>query len=278
MTGRLDGKVALLFGAGQVECDYEIWGNGRATTVAYARQGARVVAVDLRLQAAEETCSYVLEDGKECIALAADATQSSDVESVVEQTMDRFGRIDILHNNAGINEKGGPEETSEESWDRVMATNIKSMFFTCKYVLPIMKKQGSGAIINIGSIAGIRGTGHDYISYSTSKGAVSQFTRAVALQYAKYGIRANVILPGLINTPRIYSIVSKYYSSIEEMQKHRSVNVPMKRMGDAWDIANASVFLASDEARYITAVDLCVDGGLAMQVGGGLLESSESES
>ena len=278
MTGRLDGKVALIFGAGQVECDYEIWGNGRATAVAYARQGARVVAIDLRLKAAEETRSYLVEDGNECIALAADATQSLDVESVVEKTMDRFGRIDILHNNAGINEKGGPEEISEESWDRVMATNIKSMFFTCKYVLPIMKTQGSGAIINIGSIAGIRGTGHNYISYSTSKGAVSQFTRAVALQYAKYGIRANVILPGLMNTPRIYNIVSKYYSSIEEMQKHRSVNVPMKRMGSAWDIANASVFLASDEARYITAVELCVDGGLAMQVGGGLLETNESES
>lgn len=276
MTGRLEGKVALLFGAGQVECDYDVWGNGRATAVAYARQGARVVAVDLLLQAAEETRSYVLEDGKECVALAADATQSSEVESVVGQTMDRYGRIDILHNNVGINEKGGPEETSEKSWDRVIATNIKSMFFTCKYVLPIMKTQGSGAIINIGSIAGIRGTGHDYISYSTSKGAVNQFTRAVALQYAKFGIRANVILPGLMNTPRIYNIVSKYYSTIEEMQKHRSVNVPMKRMGNAWDVANASVFLASDEARYITAVELCVDGGLSMQVGGGLLENSES--
>jgi NAD(P)-dependent dehydrogenase (short-subunit alcohol dehydrogenase family) len=267
--------VALLFGAGQVDCDYDIWGNGRATAVAYAREGAKIVAVDIDLPKAEETRSYVVDEGNECIALSANVTSRSDVEAVVQETMDRYGRIDILHNNVAINEKGGPEEASEESWDRVMDTNVKSMFITCKCVLPIMKEQSSGAIINIGSIAGVRGTGHNYISYSTSKAAVGHFTRAIALQYAPHGIRANCIHPGLMDTPRIYHITTKYYSTIEEMRKHRAVNVPMKRMGDAWDIANASVFLASDEAKYITAQELLVDGGLSGQVGGGLLESSE---
>ena len=276
MAGRLEGKVALLFGAGQSECNYDIWGNGRATAVAFAREGARVAGVDLRLDSAQATRDLVVGEGNECLAMAADATKMSDVESVVRQTVDRYGRVDILHNNVGINEKGGPVETSEESWDRVMATNVTSMFITCKCVLPIMEEQGSGAIINIGSIAGIRGTGHNYISYSTSKGAVSQFTRAIALQYAPQGIRANAILPGLMDTPRIYGIIDKYYSSVDQMRQQRSVNVPMKRMGEAWDVANASVFLASEEAKYITAVELCVDGGLAAQVGGGLLEPTES--
>lgn len=275
-AGRLENKVALVFGAGQVHCDYELWGNGRATAVAFAREGAKVVGVDVDSESVEATRSFVLNEGNECVSMLADVTSRSEVENVVRQTMDRYGRLDILHNNVAINEKGGPEEASEESWNRVMETNVTSMFITCKCVLPIMKAQGSGVIINIGSISGIRGTGHDYISYSTSKAAVSHFTRTVALQYAKHGIRANVIVPGLMDTPRIYGSITKYYSSIDEMRKNRAVNVPMGRMGDAWDIANAAVFLASDEAKYITAVELSVDGGLAAQVGGGLLQKEES--
>ena len=275
-AGRLENKVALVFGAGQVDCDHDVWGNGRATAVAYARQDAKIVAIDVDSKSVEETRSLVANEGNECVSMLADVTRRSDVEDVVQQAMERYGRIDILHNNVAINEKGGPEEASEESWDRVMATNVKSLFITCKCVLPIMKAQGSGVIINIGSIAGIRGTGHDYVSYSASKAALSHFTRAVALQYAKHGIRANVIVPGLMDTPRIYRGISQYYSSVDQMRKHRAVNVPMKRMGDAWDVANAAVFLASDDAKYITAVELSVDGGLAAQVGGGLLEKRES--
>lgn len=215
MAGRLAGKVAILFGAGQVDCEYEIWGNGRATTVAYAREGATVVAVDIDRQAVEQTRSYVEKEGNPCVAHVANVTRQADVNAVVEQTMNEYGRIDILHNNVGINEKGGPVEASEESWDRVMATNVKSLFITCKCVLPVMQHQRSGVIINIGSIAGIRGTGQAYISYSASKAAVSQFTRAVALEYAEFGVRANTILPGLMDTPRIYGFGPQYYSSIE---------------------------------------------------------------
>ena len=275
ISRRLENKVALLFGAGQVECEHDIWGNGRATAVAYAREGARVVAVDIDLDKAEETRSYVVKEGNDCAVMAANVTSRSDVETVVQRVMDRYGRVDILHNNVAINEKGGPVEASEESWDRVMDTNLKSLFLTCKCVLPIMQEQGSGAIINIGSIAGVRGTGHDYISYSTSKAAVGHFTRAMALQYAKYGIRANVIHPGLMDTPRIYQITTEYYSSLDQMRKHRAANVPMRHMGDAWDVAYASVFLASDEAKYITAQELLVDGGLSAQIGGGLLERDD---
>ena len=165
-----------MFGAGQVECEHDIWGNGRATAGAYAREGARVVAVDIDLDKAEETRSYVVKEGNDCAVMAADVTSRSDVETVVQRVMDRYDHVDILHNNVAINEKGGPVEASEESWDRVMDTILKSLFLTCKCVLPIMQEQGSGAIINIGSIAGVRGTGHDYISYSTSKAAVGHFT------------------------------------------------------------------------------------------------------
>jgi NAD(P)-dependent dehydrogenase (short-subunit alcohol dehydrogenase family) len=140
--------------------------------------------------------------------------------------------------------------------------NVKSMFLTCKSVLPVMEAQGSGAIVNISSIASIRGTGQNFVSYSASKAAVNHFTRAVAMQYADKGVRANVILPGLMNTPRIYRHMVTYFKDVEDMVRKRAEVVPMKRMGDAWDIANASVFLASDEARYITGVELCVDGGL----------------
>jgi len=276
MAKRLAGKVAILFGAGQVDCDYDIWGNGRATAVAYAREGATVVAVDIDRQAAEQTQSYVEKEGNVCVARLANVTRQAEVNAVVQQTMNEYGRIDILHNNVGINEKGGPVEVSEESWDRVMETNVKSLFITCKSVLPIMKLQRSGAIINIGSIAGIRGTGQAYISYATSKAAVSQFTQSVALEYAEFGVRANTILPGLMDTPRIYGFGPQYYSSIESMREQRAIHVPMKRMGDAWDVAHAAVFLASDEAKYITAVDLCVDGGLTARVGAGVLEPTDN--
>ena len=274
MAERLADKVAVIFGAGQVDCDFELWGNGRATAVAFAREGARVVAVDLDLAAAESTCRELESTAPASLALQADVTCLADVEAVQQRVLETFGRVDILHNNVGINEKGDPVEATEESWDRVMNTNVKSLFLTCKSFLPVMRQQKSGVIINIGSIAGIRGTGHSYISYSASKAAVSQFTRGIALDNARYGIRANTILPGLMDTPRLYGFGPEYYSSIDALRQQRASKVPLGRMGDAWDVAHAAVFLASEEARYITAVDLSVDGGLSAQVGSGLLEQT----
>lgn len=260
MTDRkLEGRVALVFGAGSVG---EGWGNGKAAAVAYARAGAAVVAIDNNEQAAAATRRIIEDEGGTALQIAADVTRLAEVEKTVTATMKRFGRIDILHNNVGITSQGGPVETSEEVWDRVMTVNVKSMFLTCKCVLPIMEKQGRGAIVNISSIASIRWTGYNYSAYYASKGAVNQFTKGIAIEYAARGIRANCILPGLMDTPHIYQHISGFYDEREKMVAARNALSPTGKMGDGWDIANAAVFLASDEAKYINGVELVVDGGM----------------
>ena len=183
---------------------------------------------------------------------------------MVERCIETYGRVDVLHNNVSIVEVGGPVEASEESWDRVVAVNLKSMFLTCKYVLPHMVTQGGGVIVNISSIVGIRYLGVPYVSYSATKAAILQLTQTVALEYAERDIRANSILPGLMNTPMIVEPLKDAYGDgdVEKMIEVRNNQVPMKRMGDAWDVAHAALFLASDEAKYITGAQLVVDGGL----------------
>ncbi len=183
---------------------------------------------------------------------------------MVERCLEVYGRIDILHNNVGIVEVGGPVDASEESWDRVVAVNLKSQFLTCKYVLPFMEKQGGGAIVNISSVSAIRYTGIPYISYGATKAAILQLTQSIALEYAEKNIRANAILPGLMNTPMIVEPLKDAYAGgdIEKMIKIRDEQCPMKKMGDAWDVAYAALFLSSDEAKYITGIKLVVDGGL----------------
>ena len=259
MADRLKDKIALVFGAGSCGPG---WGNGKATAVLYAREGAKVAAVDKNFAAAEETQSIITSEGGECAAYEADVACASDVEAAVDNCKEKFGRIDILHNNVGVADFGGPVETSEESWDRVMDANIKGVFLTCKYVLPIMEAQQSGVVINISSLASIRWSGVPYIGYYASKAAVNQFTRAVALQYAGKGIRANAILPGMMNTPMFVEGAKAFGADIEDITKQRESMCPTGQMGDAWDVAYASVFLASDEAKYITGVLLPVDGGL----------------
>jgi len=268
--GRLAGKVALVCGAGSSGPG---WGNGKATAVQFAREGAKVLAVDRNLEAAEETRTIIAGEGGDCLAHAADVTRSEDVRALVERCLAGYGRLDILHNNVGILEVGGPVEASEESWDRVMRVNLRSMFLTCKFALPQMVRQfesegRGGVIINISSIAGIRWLGVPYISYSTSKGAIVAFTQSIALEYARKGIRANAILPGLMNTPMIVEPLKEAYGGgdIERMLATRSALCPTGQMGDAWDVAHAAVFLASDEARYITGVALPVDGGITLKV------------
>jgi NAD(P)-dependent dehydrogenase (short-subunit alcohol dehydrogenase family) len=259
MGGRLEGKVALVFGAGSVGPG---WGNGKATTVAFAREGAKVISIDLNAEAAQETANIVLEDGGICEAMAADVTQSAQVKRVVDHCLSVYGRIDILQNNVGMAYLGGPVEMSEQTWTDSLQLNVGSMFLTTKYVLPIMERQQSGAIVNISSIASIRWLGTAYIAYASSKAAVNQFTQAIALQYAGKGIRANVIMPGLMNTPNARASLLSTYSNEKELVERRNAACPMGAMGDAWDIAYASVFLASDEAKYVTGVVLPVDGGL----------------
>ena len=259
MDRKLQDKVALVFGAGSIGPG---WGNGKAAAMAYARAGARVVAVDLNAEAAAQTCELIAAEGFEALAVAADATRLTDVQRAVDAALAGFGRVDILHNNVGITSQGGPVETSEETWDRVMTVNVKSMFLSCKSVLPLFEAQRSGVIVNIGALGGVRWTGYAYCAYAASKGAVNSFTQSVALQYAALGIRANCILPGVMDTPHIYEQISGFYKSREEMVAARNKLSPTGRMGDGWDVAHAAVFLASDDARFINGVELMVDGGM----------------
>ena len=258
---RLKGKVALLTGAGSVGPG---WGNGKATAVLFARAGAKVFAVDIDIAAAEETRARIVEEGGECTVHEGDVSNAANVKELVDQCLETYGGIDILHNNVGIVDVGGPVEASEESWDHITTVNLKSLFLTCKHVIPHMEHKGGGAIVNISSIAAIRWLGIPYISYSTSKAGIIQFTQAVALQYAAKKIRCNCILPGLINTPHVQKALSDEYAAgdVPKMIEIRDRQCPMGKMGDAWDVAYAALFLASDEAKYITGTQLVVDGGL----------------
>lgn len=261
MGERLKNKVAIVTGAGSIGPG---WGNGKATAVLFAREGAKVFAVDINLKAAEETKYIIDQEGGICSIMKVDVTKSEEVKSMVDQCIKTYGRIDILHNNVGIVVVGGPVETSEETWDRVMAVNLKSMFLTCKYVIPYMEKQGGGVIINISSIAAIRYTGVPYITYYTSKAGILGFTMGIALQYASKNIRANCILPGLMHTPFIVEPLKEVYGEgdVEKMIEVRNKQCPTGKMGEAWDVAYAALYLASDEAKYVTGVQLIVDGGI----------------
>ncbi len=261
---RLKNKVALVFGAGSIAAGL---GNGKATAIAFAREGAAVIAVDVNLKAAEETRDIIRGEGGRCEAAQADVTKAADIEAAVAYTMKLHGRIDILQNNVGMATVGGPVEMDEATWDKGMQINLKGLFLACKHVLPIMEAQGSGSIINISSIASIRWLGHAYISYAASKAGVNQFTQAVALQYARKGIRANAILPGMMDTPTVRASLGASFADDAELVAKRNALSPTGKMGDAWDIAWASVFLASDEAKYVNGVSLPVDGGMTCKVG-----------
>ena len=265
MAGRLADKVALVVGAGSSGPG---WGNGKAASVLFAREGAKLLCVDINPEAAAETAGIIAGEGGQAEAHAADVAKADQVEAMVARCLELYGRIDVLHNNVGIVEVGGPVEASEESWDRVMAVNLKSMFLTCKHVLPVMEEQGKGAIVNVASIAAIRWLGVPYVSYSASKAGVVQLTRSVALQYAAKGIRANAILPGLMNTPMIVAPLTDAYAEgdVDKMVAIRDAQCPMGHMGDAWDVAYAALYLASDEAKYVTGTELVVDGGITAAI------------
>ena len=238
-------------------------GNGKATAIVFAREGAHVMLVDYNLEAAEETRRIIEEAGGDCSTFKADVSEAADCQNMVEACLHRYGRIDILHNNVGIGQWGGAVETDEETWDKVMKVNVKSMFLTCKHVIPCLEKQGGGAITNIASIAAIR-TPMPNVAYSASKGAVIALTRDIALQYAAKGIRVNAILPGLMKTPQaqFYNKDAWAGGDIDELWRRRDAMVPMGKQGEGWDVAHAALFLVSDEAKYITGTTLIVDGGI----------------
>ena len=261
MADRMKGKVVVVAGAG---ASGPGWGNGKAAAVLYAREGAKVFAVDYRLEAAQQTQQLIADEGGECEAFQADVSSDDSIRAMAKACADRFGRIDVLHNNVGIVETGGPVETSRESWDRVIAVNQTSVFLTCKHIIPYMLAQQSGAIVNIGSVAAIRWIGFPYLAYSAAKAAMVAMTSNMALQYAADGIRANCVLPGMMNTPLIREpLVQSYGGDVDAMIAQRDRLSPTGKMGDAWDTAYAALYLASDESRYVTGTTIVVDGGLS---------------
>ncbi|MGI9435091.1 MAG: SDR family NAD(P)-dependent oxidoreductase [Geminicoccaceae bacterium] len=262
MGTRLDNKVALITGAGSIGPG---WGNGKATSVAFAREGAKVFGVDLNLAAAEETVGIIESEGGRALAHQGDVTNGDEVKGLVEACMNAFGRIDILINNVGIAKTGGIVTTEEADWDLVTEVNQKSIYLMCRAVVPIMEHQGKGAIVNIASIAAHRWTGINYASYYATKGAVIALTRGIALEYAAKGIRCNSVSPGLMNTPMVHHGLSGAYGKegdSDNLVKQRDAQTPTGKMGTAWDTAYACLYLASDEAGYVNAHDLVVDGGI----------------
>ena len=255
---RLKDKIALVIGAGSSGPG---WGNGKATAALFAREGACVIAVDVNRDAVEDTRSVILAEGGRCEDLVADATSPGDVERAIGATLEQFGRIDVLHNNVGGPVMGDPIGASVEDWQRALDLNLTSAFLVCKHALPAMQRQGGGAIVNVSSLASIQINAYPYFGYLTAKAGLNHFTRALAVHFARDGIRANAVLPGVMDTPLIYREIADQHADTESMLKKRHAASPMGRMGDAWDVAYASLFLASDEAKYITGVCLPVDGG-----------------
>ena len=257
---RFKDRVAFISGAGASSPG---WSNGKAVSALLAREGAKIFALDSSPAFVAETVDAVKAEGGECVAHTADVTKEADVKAAVAQCMAAFGRIDILFNNVGLQAIGGPEEIEEAVWDRLMGANIKSMYLTCRHVLPVMAAQRRGVIINNSSLASLTFL-YPSIAYSSSKGAVDAFTRNLGVQYAAKGIRVVAVRPGLMATPRITNrMKAKFGDGYAGALNERNKIVPMGKMGDAWDVAKAVAFLASDDASYITATDLVIDGGLS---------------
>ncbi|KAL4925271.1 SDR family NAD(P)-dependent oxidoreductase [Aspergillus undulatus] len=256
----LKDKIALVMGIGQAQIPgSDTWGNGAAIARLLAYSGAKVFGCDLSLAAAEYTASRIRSEGGICNVIQADVTSANDVQKVADAVLAKHGRIDILVNNVGATATGDPASMSEEMWDRQVKVNLKSVYLACHVILPIMENQGSGVVVNNASIAGLRYIGKPQVAYSTAKAAVIHFTRVTAVMYAPKGVRMNSVAPGLMYTPLVESL--KANGQEEAYHKIMEQPVPIGRMGDAIDVANATVFLASDAAKYITGQNLVVDGG-----------------
>lgn len=264
MPGRLENKVAVIVGAGQQPG--QTMGNGRATAIRFAQEGAICLLVDHNPDWAEET-RLMMESDRRSTVFQADVTDEAACRAVMETAIKRYGRIDILHNNIGTSTGDRPTfDLPVEDWDRIMTLNLKSMFMLCKHALPAMRAQRAGAIINISSTSSL--SKRPTLTYKTSKGAINTMTQHIAAENADHGVRANVIVPGLIDTPMaIERRVRETGRSYEEIRGERDKLVPIGYMGSAWDIAHAAVYLASDEAAYVTGVLLPVDGGLLLKRG-----------
>ena len=259
----LAGKVALVTGVGSVGTG---WGNGKATATLLARQGASVFGIDVNDEAAAETRAIIEGEGGTCAVLHADMTDAASVASAFAACAERFGGLDILVNNVGGSHPGGAADMPEEVWDRQIDFNLKTAFLGCKHAVPLMEARGGGAIVNLSSIAGLRMlAGRAHIAYSAAKAGVIGLSKSVAIQGAKSGIRCNTVVPGLMHTPLVEARLLGQLGAndAQALIARRNAQVPMGRMGDAWDVAYAVLFLVSDEARYVTGQEIVVDGGMA---------------
>jgi len=257
----LSGRVVFVAGAGSAGPG---WSIGRASSLTYARLGAHVCVVDRDAASAEETTALIRAEGGMAHTFLGDVAVADDVVRLFAEVRACLGDVDVLHHNVGIGKVGGPLETSADDFDRIHAVNVRSLLLATQHVLPYMVKRGRGSLIAISSIAGMRYVGYPHLAYSVTKAAVAHFMRMLAQQYAGSGVRANTVVPGLIDTPRIETTVSKMYSaaSVADAKVARARQVPMGRMGTAWDVAHACAFLASDAAAYVTGTELVVDGGI----------------
>jgi NAD(P)-dependent dehydrogenase (short-subunit alcohol dehydrogenase family) len=263
MSDRLTAKVAIVVGAGSISNEMS---NGSACALLYAREGASVFCVDRSLEAAEAVVGRIVAEGGRARAFQADVRDAQRIAAMTRACLSEYGRIDILHNNVGIEELGELTEITEESWDRVFAINLKGAMLASREVVPHMIAQGGGSIINVSSLASKLWTPTQYLSYSTSKAALNHMTRIVARQYAAHHVRCNVILPGMIDTPHVAAL-SKNEAEAARAREARNAFCPMRHQGTVWDIAYAALFLASDESKYVTGLELVVDGGLSLGVG-----------
>jgi NAD(P)-dependent dehydrogenase (short-subunit alcohol dehydrogenase family) len=264
---RLKDKIAIVVGAGQSPGTG--MGNGRATVLRFAQEGAKVLAVDSNLGSAEETAAMARQAGGECAAFEADVTREATLKAMVEAARQRWGRVDILHYNVGLSLAGGDaplDEFTEAAFDRIATINLRGAIMAAKHVLPAMRAQRSGVIIMISSISALEN--YPYVAYKATKAGMIAFTQQVAIQNAEFGVRANVILPGLMDTPMAVDTRARVSGkSRAEVAAARDARVPLRhKMGTAWDVANAALFLASDEANFITGVALPVDGGALVNI------------
>jgi NAD(P)-dependent dehydrogenase (short-subunit alcohol dehydrogenase family) len=261
MTGRLQGKVALITGAG---CVGPGWGNGRAACVLFAAQGARIFAVDLKADAMVETVARVRDAGGEIVTHTCDVIDGEAVAAMAQACVTAFGRIDILVNNVGGSAPGGAVALAEDAWDRQIDFNLKSVFLTCKNVIPVMERQGGGAIVNTASTSGIRFTGAAQVAYASAKAGIIQFSRVTAVEYAGKNIRVNTVVPGQMHTPMVEARLAgqRAGGNVDALLQSRVARIPLGFMGDGRDTANAALFLASDEARFVTGTEIVVDGGM----------------